>query len=81
MALSWWMYVLAGLVLGAAGAFFAMLGLSAGTAYGTDYHTLSARQRLMAKMLGLGSLAAALCCGLLGLALGAWGLRELWRLL
>jgi hypothetical protein len=81
MAISWWMYLLAGLALGAASAFCAMLGLSAGTAYSTDYHTLTARQRVMAKMLGLGSLAAALVCGLLGLALTAWGLRALWLLI
>jgi hypothetical protein len=35
----------------------------------------------MAKMLGLGSLAAALVCGLLGLAFTAWGLRGLWLLI
>ena len=81
MTISWWMLLLGGLVLGAASAFFAMLGLSAGTAYGTDYHTLTARQRAMARMLGVGSLAAALLCGGGGLALLAWGLREAWRLL
>ena len=78
MAISWWMYLLAGLVLGAASAFCAMLGLSAGTAYSTDYHTLSARQRTMAKLLGVGALAAAVLCGLVGLALCAWGLHALW---
>jgi hypothetical protein len=72
------MYLFAGLALGGASAFCAMLGLSAGTAYSTDYHTLTARQRVMAKMLGLGSLVAALGFGLLGLALAAWGLHELW---
>lgn len=81
MSIAWWMFVLAGLALGAASAFFAMLGLSAGTAYGTDYHTLSTRQRAMARVLGIGSLAAALLCGLAGLALLAWGLRALWLLL
>jgi len=81
MAISWWMYLLAGLVLGAASAFCAMLGLSAGTAYSTDYHTLTTRQRAMAKMLGLGALACALVCGMAGMALVAWGLRALWRLL
>jgi len=81
MAISWWMYLLAGLALGAASAFCAMLGLSAGTAYSTEYHTLTSRQRAMAKMLGFGSLAAALLFGLAGLALCAWGLRALWLLL
>lgn len=73
------MLLLAGAVLGAGSAFCAMLSLSAGTAYGTDYHTLSARQRAMAKMLGFGALAASLLSGLVGLVLVAWGLRELWR--
>jgi hypothetical protein len=81
VTIAWWMYLVAGLVLGAASAFCAMLGLSAGTAYSTDYHTLTTRQRAMAKMLGLGALACALVCGLAGLALAAWGLRALWLLL
>ena len=81
MALHWWMFLLAAIVLGGASAFCAMLGLSAGTAYGTDYHTLSPRQRTMARMLGFGSIAAALVTGLAAMALLAWGLRELWLLL
>ena len=79
--MSWWLFLLAGGLLGGASAFCAMLSLSAGTAYGTDYHTLSRRQRSMAKLLGFGSLAASLVCGLAGLALFAWGLRGLWMLL
>ena len=81
MALQWWMFLLAGLLLGGASAFCAMLGLSAGTAYSTDYHTLSPRQRTMARLLGFGSLAAALLSALAALALLAWGLRGLWQLL
>jgi hypothetical protein len=81
MAISWWMYLLAGTVLGVGSAFCAMLSLSAGTAYGTEYHVLSARQRVMARMLGVGALAASVLSGLCGLALLALGLRELWRLL
>jgi uncharacterized membrane protein len=79
--ISWWMFLLAGVVLGMAGAFSAMLSLSAGTAYGTEYHNLSARQRAMARALGLGSLATAVLCGFAAVALIAWGLRELWLLL
>jgi L-fucose isomerase-like protein len=81
MAISWWMYLAAGVVLGVGSAFCAMLSLSAGTAYGTEYHVLSARQRVMARMLGVGALAASVASGLAGLALLAFGLRELWRLL
>jgi hypothetical protein len=76
--LSWWMYLLAGAMLVAGSAFCAMLSLSAGTAYGTEYHVLSARQRVMARMLGVGALAAALLSGFAGVALFAWGLRALW---
>lgn len=78
MALAWWMYVLAGLALGAGSAFLAMLSLSAGTAYGTEYHVLTARQRVMARLLGGGALLASLLCGIAGLGLCAWGLRALW---
>jgi hypothetical protein len=79
--MSWWVFVLAGLLLGGASAFCAMLSLSAGTAYGTEYHTLSARQRSMARLLGVSALAASLLSGVAGLALFAWGLRVLWQLL
>jgi hypothetical protein len=81
MTISWWMYLFAAAVVGGGSAFFAMLGLSAGTAYGTEYHTLTSRQRVMARMLGVGSLAAALLCGAGALALLAAGLRALWLLL
>jgi hypothetical protein len=81
MTISWWMYLLAGIVLGMAGAFSAMLSLSAGTAYGTEYHNLSARQRVMARMLGVGALVTAVLCGFAAVALVGWGLRELWHLL
>lgn len=72
-----WAWLLAALFLGASSAFLAMLGLSAGTAYGTDYHVLSPRQRAMAKLLGFGSLFGALLCGLLAAACAFWTLR-LW---
>ena len=81
MAVSWWMFVLAGLLLGGASAFCAMLSLSAGTAFATDYHVLSPRQRVMAKLLGVSALAAAFACGLAALASVFWGLRGLWLLL
>ena len=79
--LPWWAYLVAGVLLGMGSAFCAMLSLSAGTAFATEYHVLSKRQRVMAKLLGVGSLAAA---GVLGLAAAAsllWGLRGLWLLL
>ena len=75
--MSWWVWLIAALVLGMASAFCAMLSLSAGTAYGTDYHTLTARQRVMARILALGALLAAIACGLSGLALAAWAVKLL----
>jgi hypothetical protein len=80
MTPSWWMFVVAAMLLGMGSAFCAMLSLSAGTAFATDYHTLSPRQRVMAKLLGVFALAAALACGLAALASLFWGLRGLWLL-
>ena len=80
MVLSWWMFLLFAAVLAMGSAFCAMLSLSAGTAYATEYHVLSPRQRVMARLLGVGSLAAAVACGLAALASLFWGLRGLWLL-
>ena len=80
MALAWWMFLVAAVVLGMASAFCAMLSLSAGTAFATEYHVLSKRQRVMAKLLGVSSLAAAFACGLAALASLFWGLRGLYLL-
>lgn len=70
--MTWWMWLIASALLAMASAFFAMLSVSAGTAYGSNYHTLSQAQRVMARTLYLGSLVAAIVCGLAGLALVAW---------
>jgi hypothetical protein len=72
----WWGWLLATVAAGAGSAMFAMLGLSAGTAYGTEYHVLSPRQRTMARLLGVGSLVAAIALGLAALGLAAWTLRQ-----
>ena len=80
MTPSWWMFLLAAGVLGMGSAFCAMLSLSAGTAYATEYHVLSPRQRVMARLLGVGSLVAAITSGLAALACLLWGLRGLWLL-
>lgn len=75
--MSWWVWLIAAAVLGMASASCAMLSLSAGTAYGTDYHTLTARQRVMARVLAMGALLASIVCGLAGLALAAWAVKLL----
>lgn len=78
--LPWWLFVLVGVALGMGSAFCAMLSLSAGTAFATEYHVLSKRQRVMAKLLGLGAFAAAAASGLAAVAALLWGLRGLWLL-
>ena len=70
----WWAWGIGALASGMASAMFAMLGLSAGTAYGTEYHVLSPRQRVMARILGLGSMVAAVAFAMLALGLAAWAL-------
>lgn len=65
--MTWWLWALLAAVLAMASASFAFLALSAGTAFGTDYHALTPRQRTMARWLARGSLVSALACGLLGL--------------
>ena len=66
-----WALVLGTLVLAAGAAMLAMLGLSAGTAFARDYHDLTPRQRVMAKLLGFGALlgAAVFACAALLLAM------------
>jgi hypothetical protein len=80
MNIPWWAFLVAGVVLGGASAFCAMLSLSAGTAFATEYHVLSKRQRVMAKLLGLGALAASAARRQAAAAALLWGLRGLWLL-
>jgi hypothetical protein len=58
----WWVWLCVAALLALAGAFFAMLSLSAGTAFGANYHSFSIRQRVMGKALYIGSMLAALVC-------------------
>ena len=73
----WWGWGILSLVAGMASATLGMLGLSAGTAYGTEYHVLTPRQRVMARMLGIGSLVGAVAFALAALGFAAWTLRQL----
>lgn len=61
-----WIWLALAVLAGMAAAFFAVLGLSAGTAYGANYHSLSARQRWMGATLYRGSVLLAV--GLAALA-------------
>ena len=51
-----WLWLALAVVAGGGAMFFAALGVSAGTAYGANYHSLSARQRWMGATLYRGSL-------------------------
>ena len=62
MAMTWWLWLIVAVVLAGSTAFFAFLSLSAGSAYGANYHSLSPRQRVMGRLLYLGSLVASLAC-------------------
>src|SRR6185295_10358567 len=66
MTITWWMWLIAGMLLAGTAAFLAFLSLSAGSAYGSNYHSLSPRQRVMGRLLYLGSLIASLLCGATG---------------
>lgn len=70
----WWVWGIGAVVAGMASGMSAMLSLSAGTAYGTEYHVLSPRQRVMARTLGIGAMVAAVAFGTLALGLTAWTL-------
>jgi hypothetical protein len=63
-AMSWWMWALLALAMAMAGGGFAFLGVAAGTAFGTDYHVLTPRQRAMARWLTRTAFLMAVLCGL-----------------
>jgi len=63
--MSAWLWLALAVLAGMAAGFFAMLGVSAGTAYGANYHSLSARQRWMGATLYRGSVLAAIGSGAL----------------
>ena len=67
MTVTWWMWLIAGALLAGMAVFLAFLSLSAGSAYGSNYHSLSPRQRVMGRLLYLGSLFASLVCGASGI--------------
>ena len=58
--MSAWLWLALAILAGGGAAFFAFLGVSAGTAYGANFHSLSPRQKWMGATLYRGSLVAAL---------------------
>lgn len=72
-----WAAVVGTFVLALGAGMLAMLGLSAGTAFSRDYHDLSPRQRIMAKLLAVGALLGAAAFVAMATAMAIWTLR-LW---
>jgi hypothetical protein len=66
MTIAWWVWLIGGILLAGMSASLAFLSLSAGSAYGSNYHSLSPRQRVMGRVLYLGSLVFALVCAASG---------------
>ncbi len=75
--MTWWMWLLLAIFLAGASGFSAMLSLSAGTAFGTDYHTMTPRQRVMQRLLYRLALLGALVLGLAGAAALVLSVRPL----
>jgi hypothetical protein len=72
-----WIWLALGVLAAMAAVFFALLGVSAGSAYGANYHSLSARQRWMGATLYRGSVvmafgSAALAALAVALAVHQW---------
>lgn len=76
--MAWWLWAIVTVVVVGGSGMFAMLSLSATTAYGSHYHSLSPRQRWMGRLLYRGALLAAIACAGLGLVSAV---MTLWRLL
>lgn len=72
-----WAAVVGTFVLALGAGMLAMLGLSAGTAFSRDYHDLTPRQRIMAKLLAVGALLGAAAFVAMATAMAIWTLR-LW---
>jgi hypothetical protein len=76
--MTWWIWLLLGVLAGGAAGFFAMLGVSAGTAYGANYHSLSTRQRWMGATLYRGSVLLAIGSAALAALAVALAIRQWW---
>lgn len=69
--MAWWLWALLSMMLAAGSVFAAVLCLSAGTALGHDYHSLSPRQRFMGKAVYRLAMLAVPLLALAGLG-AAW---------
>ena len=71
-----WLWLALAVLAGGGSVFFAALCVSAGTAYGSHYHSLSRRQRWMGATLYRGSIVAALGSGALAALALALAVRQ-----
>lgn len=61
-----WLWLALGVLAGGGAVFFAALGVSAGSAYGANYHSLTPRQRWMGATLYRGSIVFAIASAAMG---------------
>lgn len=61
-----WLWLLLAIVAGGGAMFFTALGVSAGSAYGANYHSLTPRQRWMGATLFRGSIVLAIALAATG---------------
>ena len=71
-----WLWLALAILAGGGAAFFAFLGVSAGTAYGANFHSLSDRQKWMGATLYRGSLVAAVGLAAVAVLALALALRQ-----
>jgi hypothetical protein len=74
--MNWWLWLALAVLAGGGAVFFAALGVSAGTAYGSHYHSLSRRQKWMGATLYRGSLVAAVGSGAVAVLAVALAVRQ-----
>jgi hypothetical protein len=61
-----WLWLLLAVLAGGGAMFFAALGVSAGTAYGANYHNLTRRQRWMGATVYRGSVVLSIASAAMG---------------
>jgi hypothetical protein len=61
-----WLWLLLGVLGGGGAMFFTALGVSAGSAYGANYHSLTRRQRWMGATIYRGSIVLAIASAAMG---------------
>jgi hypothetical protein len=71
-----WLWLALAILGGGGAVFFAALGVSAGSAYGANYHSLTTRQRWMGATLFRGSIVLAIASAAVGARGGGVGVSQ-----